>query len=87
MADATVSNRYVVALGPIKVEILNLADVTDAEQVTTQIQSPQFAFGVVYTDGSPMTAAINPSISSKTITLNSTDLDGDDDLVLMVFGF
>lgn len=84
---ATVSNRYIASLGPIKLEILNLADVTDADEVTAQLQSPQFACGVVYTDASPMTAAINPSISGRTITINSADLDGDDDLVLLVFGF
>lgn len=87
MAAATVGDQIVVPLGPIKLEIIHLNDVTDAETVETKIQNPSFGFGVVYSDASPMTAAINPSISGKTITVNSTDLDGDDDLVLLIFGF
>ena len=84
---ASVSNRYILPLGPVKVEVLNLADVTDADTVTSQLANPSFGFGVVYTDGSPMTAAVNPSISGRTVTINSVDLDGDDDLVLLLFGF
>jgi len=83
----TVANRRVVPLGGITMEVLNLTGVTDADTVTSQMQRPVFGFGVVYSDGSPMTAAINPSISGRTITLNSTDLDGDDNLVLVLFGF
>lgn len=83
----TVANRIPLPLGPIKMEILNLTGVTDADTVTSQLQRPVFGFGVVYSDGSPMTAAINPSISGRTITINSTDLDGDDNMVLILFGF
>lgn len=87
MAAATVAYRFVLPLGPVKVEILNLTDVTDTNTVTTQMQRPLFGFGVVNTDGSPMTAAINPSISGRTVTINSADLDGDDDLVLIMVGY
>jgi hypothetical protein len=87
MAEITPTSRYVLPLGPIKMEILQLADVTDADTVVTQMQNPEFGFGVCYTDASPMTAAINPSISGRTVTLNSTDLSGDDDLVLVMFGW
>lgn len=87
MAAATIASRYVTVLGPIKMEIFNLTSVSDTNTVVSQLQNPSFAFGVVTSDGSPMTAAINPSISSRTITINSVDLDGDDNVVLIVFGF
>lgn len=83
----TVANRIPLPLGPIKMEILNLTGVTDADTVTSQLQNPKFGFGVVYSDGSPMTAAINPSISGRTVTINSADLSGDDNMVLILFGF
>lgn len=84
---ATVSDQFVLPLGPKKLEIMHLTDVTDADEVTTVIQNPEYGFGVVNTDLSPMTAAINPSISGRTVTINSADLDGDDDLVLVIFGY
>ena len=87
MSKITPTNRFVLPLGPVKVEVLNLADVTAADTVVSQLQNPKFGLGVVYTDGSPMTAAINPAISGRTVTINSVDLDGDDDLVLILFGY
>lgn len=87
MAAATVAYRYVLPLGPIRMEVISCTSVTDADTVTTQIQNPEFGFGVVNSDGSPMTAAINPSISNREVTINSADLDGDDNLVLVIFGY
>ena len=87
MAELTPTNRYVMPLGPIKMEVMNLEDVDDADTVVASIQRPLFGYAVMYTDGGAMTAAINPDISGRTITLNSADLTGVKDIVLTVFGF
>ena len=47
---ATVSNRFLVVLGPVKMEILNLTTVTDADTVTTNMARPLFAIGVSNSD-------------------------------------
>lgn len=85
---ATVSNRYVTSLGPIMLEILNLTEVLDEDIVVSQIQDPRFAVGIRYSDGAVITESINADISGRVITINCADfVDGDDDLVLLVFGF
>jgi hypothetical protein len=83
---ATVSNRYLAVLGPIKAEILNLTATTDADTVTSQLQRPSFGFAVVTTDGGAMTAAVNLSISGRTVTLNSVDLSASA-VTVVLFGF
>ena len=84
---ATIDDTYMAVLGPIKMEVFNLSAVTDADTVVSQLQRPVFGYGVMTSDASPMTAAINPSISGRTVTINSADLDGDDSMVLVLFGF
>lgn len=88
MAAATISDRFVVPLGPRKMEVAFLTSVNDADTYTSIIQRPVFGFAVVNSDASPMTAAVDPTIVGRVVTLNSTDLAGsNDDLVLVLFGF
>ena len=83
---ATISNRFVVALGPIKMEILNLTSVTDADTVSSLLVRPLFAMAVKNTDEASSNET-NVSISSKTLTLNNADLGGTDEVNVLVFGF
>lgn len=83
---ATINNRHVTALGPIKMEVLNLTDVDDAETVSTLIQNPKWAVGVVNTDAAAQTVALNVGISGKVLTINQASLSGAEVNVL-VFGF
>lgn len=85
MAAATVNNRFVAALGPIKMEILNVT-ASDTNTVTTVIQRPLLALAVNNQDNDAATAPVNASISGKTITLNSTDISSSV-VNLLVFGF
>lgn len=84
MAD--VDNRHVVALGPIKMEALNLSDVDDADTVTSLLQRPIWAMGVPGTDTASVTVAVNITISGKTLTINQSELSGEI-LNVLVFGF
>jgi len=88
MAARTPAYSFVVALGPIKCEIMNIAVVNDTDTVTSKLVRPLFAMATNNTDGAPMTAVINVAVSGKTLTFNSTDLTGDnDELNVLVFGF
>lgn len=88
MAAATISNSYVLPLGPVKIEIAHLTSVNDADTYVSTIQNPSFGFAVANSDATPMTAAIEPSISGRTVTINSVDLAGsNDDIVLVLVGF
>ena len=83
---ATVSNRYTAALGPIKLEILNLTAVEDADTVSTNMGRPVFALGVNNSDTQTTSAALNVGISGKTLTINNANLSSSEVNVL-VFGF
>jgi hypothetical protein len=96
MADLTPTNRYIVALGPIKMEIIDftgtitLSDasssqtgVASGDTFKSNLGSPSFALGVVNTvaeDGTDV------SISGKTLTITNTGLT-DGDMRVLVFGF
>ena len=84
---AAVTNRHIAALGPIKMEALNLTDVSDADTVTTFIQNPVWAIGVNNTDTETTSAALNVGISGKTLTINNADLTGSSEVNVLVFGF
>jgi hypothetical protein len=84
---ATVTNRHIAALGPVKLEALNLTACTDADTVTTLIQRPVWAIGVNNTDTETTSAAMNISISGKTLTLNNANLTGSSVVNVLVFGF
>lgn len=81
---ATVTNRYLTALGPIKMEVLFLSAASGADTVTTYMQRP-VAGGGWQTEAAD-TSALTCSVSGKTITLNSATLSNDTALVI-VFGF
>lgn len=83
---ATVTNRYVVPLGPVKMEILNLTAVTDADTVTSLLQRPVWAMAVPGTDAAAKTVACTVAISGKTLTINDAELAAETVNVL-VFGF
>ena len=88
MAEITPTYRYVLPMGSVKIEVMLCEDIDDADTVVTQIQHPLFGFGVATSDATPMTAAINPAVSGRTVTVNTVDLTGDnDDVVLVMFGF
>jgi len=96
MADLAPTSRYIVALGPIKMEIVEFTGtVTLSSGASTQtgvasgdtfksnLASPSFALGVVNTvaeDGTDV------SISGKTLTMTNTGLT-DGDMRVLVFGF
>lgn len=84
---ATVSNRHTAALGPIKVELLNVTTVTDADTVTTNMARPVWAIGVNNTDGETTSLAMNIAISGKTLTLNNANLTGSSVVNIIVVGF
>jgi len=84
---ATVNKRHTVVLGPVKAEILNLTAVSDTDTVSTLIQNPEFAVGVNNTDGETTSAALNVSISGKTLTINNANLTGSSEVNVIVVGF
>ena len=81
---ATVSNRYMAALGPIKMEIVFLSAATGADTFTTLMQRP-VAGGGWQTEAAD-TSALTCSVSGKTVTLNSATLSNDTAIIL-IFGF
>lgn len=83
---ATVANRFTGVLGPFKMEVLNLTGVSDQDTVTTNMQNPKFALGVNNTDNDTTSAALNVTISGKTLTINNANLSSSTVNVL-VFGF
>jgi len=84
MAAATVVNSFVFPLGPRKIEVANLSAVDDTDTYTSSIQGPEFGFFVPNNDGGALTAAVEVSISSRTITLNSVDLSTSTGVLVLV---
>jgi len=85
---ATVGNRLMSVQGPYKHEVLNLSAVTDADTVTSQMQRPLFAIFITTTDTVADTVAVNVGVSSRTLTINSSDLSGGADTgVMLIWGF
>ncbi len=83
---ATIGNRFVTALGPIKMEAMSLTAVTDADTVESLLVRPLFAMAVEDTDLATIAVAVNIGISGKTLTFNSTDLSAAT-MNMIVFGF
>ena len=83
---ATVSNRALCALGPIKMEVAYLTDLTDADTFTTLMQRPIFALcSETNTDANSTAQA---AVSSKTVTVhNPTTGGGSGKVAVAVFGF
>ena len=82
---ATVSNRFQFPLGQAKLEVLHLTSVTTADTVATLMQRPVFALGVPSKTGAATNTQV--TISGKTLTITNADLDGDDSIDVLVFGF
>ena len=83
---ATVANRFIAALGPVKMEIMNLTGVTDQDTVTTLIQNPKFC--LAGEQGADANSTVQPAVSGKTVTLhNQAAAGGAGDITLLVFGF
>jgi hypothetical protein len=82
---ATVANRFVTALGPIKMEILNLTTVNNGDTVTTNIANPRFALSEDNTGA--LSVNTSNSISGKTITITNTSYAGAGVCNVLVFGF
>ena len=84
MAD--VDHRYTAVLGPIKMEVLDLSDVDDADTVSSLLATPQNAIAISMVDDNNTIGVIQVGVSGKTLTLNNSNLTASDVLVL-VFGF
>ena len=83
---ATVSNRALCALGPIKMEVVYLTAVTDADTFTTLMQRPVFALCSETNTNDASTA--QAAISGKTVTVhNPTTGSGNGKVAVAVFGF
>lgn len=86
---ATVANRALCALGPIKMEVVYLTAVTAADTFTTLMQRPIFCLA-----SETNTASANSTVQavvtadSKTVTLyNPTTGGGNGKVCVAVFGF
>ncbi len=86
MAAVTTTNSYVVPLGPIKLEIANLASVDDADTYVSTIQNPSFGIFTQNSDSNATAFEVNVGISGRTITFNQSSLSADTG-VLLLFGF
>ena len=86
MAAVTTTRRYVTALGPLKLEIADLASVDDADTYNTLIQNPVFGCFVMNTDNNADAQSVNLSFSGKTVTFNNSSI-GAESGVAFIFGF
>lgn len=82
---ATVANRYITALGPIKMEVMFLTAVSTGDTVSSFLQNPENAMITTSNTGGA-TAAPTASVSGKTITITQTSLAAGT-ATLVVFGF
>ena len=85
MAAVTPTDRFIAALGPVKMEIVHLPATTDSgDTFTTLIQNPKFAIaGAMTTSADP----IFPAISGKTVTVSNAGGTANLEIVVLVFGF
>jgi len=87
MAAVTTSNGpFVLALGPIKLEVAQIASVDDADTYSSRIQRPVFGCFVPNNDSNAAIESVNLGISGKTITFNNDALSAHAG-VLFLFGF
>lgn len=83
---ATVGSQIITVLGPIKLEVINLSAVDDADTVATRIANPSFAVAISTVDDNNTIGVIQVGISGKTLTLNNSNLSSST-VVVLVFGF
>lgn len=88
-AVTTDKGPYILALGPIKVEVATLSSVDDGDTYVTRLVRPEFALYLGTGDNNANAFETQCSISSKTITFNNSSLNGTNSAtgVLIVFGF
>lgn len=86
MAAVTTTNSYVLPLGPIKIEIANIASVDDADTYVSTIQNPSFGVFIQNTDDNGNAPSVGVGISGRTITLNSSAMSAETG-VLILAGF
>jgi hypothetical protein len=72
MAAATSVTSYVVALGPIKVELVFCTMASDGDYYDSKLVAPKFAFA--NTNTAADTVQPSSSISGKRVTLVCTDI-------------
>lgn len=92
MAEATPSMRKLVALGPIKMEIVHFDasstdfDITSGDYFYTLIQRPLFAMGSETEEANTnnMTCAVDATLKKVTVTQTGLSTDS---AVILVFGF
>ena len=85
---ATVAQRFIAALGPVKMEVVHLTGTTDQDTFTTLIQNPKFA--IAGEQGADANSTVQPAITadSKTVTIhNQTASAAAGDVTVLVFGF
>ena len=85
---ATVSNRYIAVLGPVKAEIQFLTAVSTGDTTTTLIQNPkQLLWQSDNTGGATAAPTGGPgAISGKTVTFTQASLAAGK-AVAVIFGF
>ena len=85
---AAVQNRFIAALGPVKMEIVDLITITNGDTFTTLIQNPKFIAISEYAT-SATTAVTTASVvaSTKTVTIVNASMNGTQKAVALVFGF
>jgi hypothetical protein len=84
MAD--VDHRYTAVLGPIKMEVIDLSDVDDADTVASILARPTHAVAISMVDDNNTIGVVQVGVSGKTLTLNNSNLSASD-LLVLVFGF
>ena len=85
---ATLANRYIAVLGPVKMEIQYLTAVSTGDTITTLIQNPkQLLWQSDNTGGATASPVGGPgAVSGKTVTLTQTSLAAGKAIAL-IFGF
>ena len=85
---ATVSNRALCALGPIKMEVVYLTSLTDQDTFTTLMQRPIFALCSETNTNAASTAQAAVTADTKTVTVHDpTTGGGNGKVAVAVFGF
>jgi hypothetical protein len=88
MPEQTPTNRFITTLGPIKLEVITVENITTADTVVSNIQRPLFATANLTNTGANTALATNVSISGRTLTLTNANISaGVDDATILVFGF
>ena len=85
---AVIDKSYICALGPIKLEILDVSAYTDGDTISSRLQRPLFATHFSQADLAS-TASGSVTISGRTLTLRDANPTGggSDNNWVVIFGF